>query len=125
MVSIVRNFCLSGFNVSWINAITKIGYIKIEYDESKSNFSDMYILADQIAQSIRETESLQPVMFAFHYYEPVNRKPTLSVIPRFPNDYENHNYVYTLSELEEQKETTTKEAIEPHINNLLNRFQCK
>lgn len=104
-------FELCGFRCRWLNSITRVGYAKIEYDAAKCDFAEMYVLADRIAAFVREKCGPE-VQFDFHYFEPPSQLPTLSVIPRFAGDYEDHNYVYTLSEQPEQAKVAQDEVAE-------------
>lgn len=115
----VSSFELQGFQCHWMNSITKIGYVQIEYDSAKNEFSSMYVLADKIADFIRNKKELLPVQFDFHYFEPPDQIPTLSVIPRFSGDYEDHNYVYTLSEQKEKPKTAQNEVVQKLADELL------
>lgn len=124
MVTIVKTFQVQNFNVEWINAISKIGYLSILYEPGKSgDFPSMWLLADKMGQFLRNDEGCKASAVAFHYFECENKPKKLFVIPRFPDEYTDHNEVYNISESENQPETSTSAIIEPLLEKMLNYFQ--
>ena len=119
MISVIKEFNLEGFNINWVNAISKIGYILINYDSSTNDFGEMWILADKIGQFFRNEKDFPADAVAYHFYECEEHPPRLFVIPRFQGEYEDHNKVYNIAESENQPTTSSKEIIEPLIPRLI------
>lgn len=122
MVTIVKAFKLQNFDVEWINAVSKIGYLSILYqlDNPSGDFSSMWLLADKVGQFFRNDENCKASAVAFHYYECENHPPRLFVVPRYPGEYQDHNTVYNITESDNQPETSTTEIILPLVQKLMN-----
>lgn len=121
MVSRIGEFECEGMNIIWINAISKVGYVLIESKkEDNSDFEKLWTLGDKIGQFLRTNVDPKADAVCLHYFELPNRNSANAIIPRYSNDFEDNNIVYTISESDTQKETSTIEIISPLVDQLKN-----
>lgn len=124
MVTVIKTFHHQNFNIEWINAISRIGYLSILYEPGKSgDFSSLWLLADKMGQFLRNDDGCKASAIAFHYFECENKPKKLFVIPRFPDEYSDHNEVYNISESDNQPETSSSTVIEPLAEKLINHLK--
>lgn len=112
MVSVVRQFDVAAFHFSWINAISRVGYIAIT-SSSDNSFVGMWAIGEKVGQFFRSHDAIKADAVGYHYFELPGSPATLCVIPRYTDDYEDNNRVYAIAEAAEQTETSSNAIITP------------
>jgi hypothetical protein len=118
MKSTVALFSYDKFNISWVNAISKIGYILISENRDDSRFVTLWQLGMRIADYLNEQPAMEGGAIGFHYVDHPNHLLRLFVIPRFSGDYPDNNLPYGIAESETQPETSTVDNIMPLVSSL-------
>ena len=117
MTSVVQEFDACNVHFTWINAISKVGYLALS-GEGNDLFVRMWTIAERVGQFLRTDERVKAEAIGYHFLDKRDAKPRLFVFPRFDGDYSNNNEVYNIAEAEEQKQTSSPEIIEPLVKSL-------
>lgn len=76
-------------------------------------FVDMWTVGETVGHFFRTNDDVKADAIGYHYFEKPGLPPTLCVIPRYTNDYEDNNSVYAICESEQQTETSSEAVIAP------------
>ena len=119
-MEIVGSFVFSNFKISWINAISKVGYVKIEKTtpENVDDFTEMWLIGNKIGKFLKTNEKTQAEAIAYHSLKTPTNAANINVFPRYTGDYEDNNQTYNIAENSVQPQTSTKEIILPLIDDL-------
>lgn len=125
-MEIVGSFVCSGFKISWINAISKVGYVKVEKGtpENVDDFTEMWLLGNKVGKFLRECKDISAQDVAYHSVKTPTNIANINVFPRYEGDYKENNDTYNIAESATQPATSTKEIIMPLIEELKEYLKC-
>ena len=123
-MEIVEKFDFSSFNFSWINSISKVGYIRMEKitPENFDDFNNMWQIATKIGGFMRNTDGIKADDVAFHSVQKKQQQRYIDIIPRYHGDYEENNDTYNIAESDVQK--STGEEIKLLVEKLKTFLDC-
>jgi hypothetical protein len=125
MGTVLKNFAIEGFRVSWVNALSKVGYVIVSKEPPEVDFVGCWTWGERIGQFFREEPRILAQDVGFHYLERPGRHPELFVLPRYAGDFEPNETVYNIIEADTQDETSSPQVILPLAETLeahLNKF---
>lgn len=116
-MEVVGSFEYKGFRIDWINAISKVGYVKvINASEKETDNVQMWLIAHEIGKFFRNCDLIKSEDNAFHSLQRPGDLDNICIFPRYANDYPDNNQTYNISESDTQPATSTKEIILPLID---------
>ena len=125
-MEIVGSLVFSNFKISWINAISKVGYVKVEKTtpENVDDFTEMWLIGNKIGRFLRTNPSIKAEAVAYHSLKTPSNVANINVFPRYEGDYKENNDTYNIAENSIQPPTSTKEIISPLIGQLKEYLEC-
>ena len=116
-ISIISSFPYKEFEITWINAVSKCGYIQITKNESSSEFqfTNAWILAEKIDQFLRNEPKIAAEDVGCHMFSYDPYGPKLFIFPRYSGDYKDSNETYDIAESSNQPETSSEAIISPLV----------
>ena len=114
-MEIIDSFVFQTFKISWINAISKVGYINIQKTTSETidDFTEMWLLGNKIGQFLKKTENIKADDIAYHSLKTPINSANINIFPRYKGDYQENNDTYNIAESKTQPATSSKEVILP------------
>ena len=112
MIPVAAEFDACGVHFTWINAISKVGYLALS-GEGDDIFVRLWTVAEKAGSFLRSDERVKAQSVGYHYLEKPGWKPKLFVFPRYDGDFSNNNDVYNIAEADTQETTSSNEIIGP------------
>ena len=116
-ISIVTSFPYKEFEITWINAVSKCGYLQITKNQSSPEFqfTNAWLLAEKIDRFLRNEPKISAEDVGCHMfsYDPDGVK--LFIFPRYSGDYKDSNETYDIAESSNQEETSSEDVILPLV----------
>ncbi|EAY05727.1 hypothetical protein TVAG_100500 [Trichomonas vaginalis G3] len=124
-MEVVESFTYNNFKIEWINAISKVGYVKVikTTDETVKDNVEMWLLANKIGKFLRSCDDIKSEDNAFHSLQRPGKQDNICIFPRYANDYSDNNLTYNIAESDNQPKTSSSEIILPLVQKLKSYLQ--